>query len=48
MTNRFSEYAESHPEFPVLTLLSDLYALWVVEVTAAPSFISSSIFYLSL
>ncbi len=47
MTNRFSEYAESHPEFPVLTLLSDLYALWVVEV-AAPSFICSSIFYLSL
>jgi hypothetical protein len=47
MTDRFSEYAESHPDFPVLTLLSDLYALWVVEVTA-PSFISSYIFYLSL
>ena len=32
MTKRFGEYAESHPDFPVLTLLSDLYALWVLEV----------------
>jgi hypothetical protein len=47
MANRFSEYAESHPDFPVLTLLSDLYALWVVEVTAT-SFISSRIFSLSV
>ena len=31
---RFSEYVSEHPELPILSHLSDLYSLWVVEVTS--------------